>query len=808
MRRFLLIAAFWSCIVFGFENGRRRSARRFGAYSIALALVTSMALSVALPTSVFANAQSLVRGQVLDVAGHPIPGAIIALDGQNIRLHTQSDMQGNFAFNTAAIGEYHLTASLSDLKAVSDVIVTGDVTNVVMTLSPLKEIGSIHVYTNPPSQHSGTDVTITSAQLAHSPSSMTLPDILTQLPSAARGSNGQIHINGDHNGINYIVDGVQLPSSLNRVLGNEIDPTDIGSIVALEGAYPAEYGDRFASVIEIGTKTPTSPAGTNASIEAGSFGTLDTTVGYHTPLSGGGGITVGLRNATTNRGIDPAVSNFVHDRSSDASQFVRVTLPAHGTDTINADLLHSNQTFQIPPDTANGIPANTDDNEYQDDTFASLIYRHDINGHGSLSFGPSLKISRILDTPDQANDLSPGSSLPAPGGTNCTDFSDCQYFSASGDRSSHDYRFNGDYVLRSPHHVIRAGALYGTTIVQKNYAITLQPYSSLNPVGTFTATDTSPNTAHQQEAYLQDSWSMGKTYQLDYGLRTDAFQIFSDQFNRGFSQTSPRVKLTRIFTPRASVYAYYGRLFVPFSFENVSPQTAASLFTTSNAPGTTFDLKPQRDSLYEIGGHIPLGAGELGMRLSHKVSTDWIDDTQVGATDLHQDINFPQGRVDIQSAYYQHPLPRGGRSYLAVTHSIAVNSANCETQLLQNCALGGQAGGDFVQADHDQHYSVIGGFLLNDRRRGWFSMDTEYGSGLSLGDPTICPSDNAINCKVPPHWIFDAEKGFALSPDTSLSLSMRNLLNDHYALTLDSSLQGTHYAAPRTIYLTLTYRQQ
>ncbi len=119
------------------------------------------------------------------------------------------------------------------------------------------------------------------------------------------------------------------------------------------------------------------------------------------------------------------------------------------------------------------------------------------------------------------------------------------------------------------------------------------------------------------------------------------FRCFPTDFNNGFAQFSPRFKLTREFSSRANVYAYYGRLFVPFSLESVSPAAAAALYGAALAPGSTNDLKPQRDSLYEIGGHLPFARGSLGLRISHKVSTDWLDDTQVGATNLHQDINFP-----------------------------------------------------------------------------------------------------------------------------------------------------------------------
>jgi hypothetical protein len=361
--------------------------------------------------------------------------------------------------------------------------------------------------------------------------------------------------------------------------------------------------------------------------------------------------------------------------------------------------------------------------------------------------------------------------------------------------------------------------------------ITLQPYSAKNRTGTFTTQDTSPNAGHQQEAYIQDSWSLGNTYLLDYGLRMDAFQIFSTNFEDGYSQFSPRIKLTRTFGPRGAVYAYYGRLFVPFSFENVNPATAAALYYAP--PPQTFDLKPQRDSLYELGAHLPLGRADLGVRIMHKVSTDWLDDTQVGATNLHQDINFPIGRVDAQSLYVQQNLQLGGRAYASLTHSIALNSLICETNLLQNCSLGGyntgfngaltpyyvQPGGGLVQADHDQHWDANAGWLVYDTRGGWFSINGEYGSGLSFGDPSViqpgpppfayaadtaCYTNDAVNCKVPPHMLFNLEKGVRIGPHITASLSILNLLQDRYAITLDNSLQGTHYARPRTALLQLS----
>ncbi|HEV3156644.1 MAG TPA: TonB-dependent receptor [Candidatus Baltobacteraceae bacterium] len=768
--------------------------RRGGVARFLLGPVVALSIFTAgLPSRTLADIGTFIHGTVVR-DGKPVAGIVVIAQGGNETLHTKTDAKGEFTFNALPIGRYHIEAEANSQTRALDVDASSGGTTLTLDVAPLKEIGHVVSSVNPPTRASGTDVVMNGAQLQHLPSSTQLPDILAQLPSAARGTNGQIHINGDHNGLNYYVDGVQLPGGLNRVVGSEVDPSDIGFFEMLEGAYPAQYGDHFAGVVNIGTISASGPAGGSADVKTGSYGLFDSTLTAHMPIGKGGSVLVSSRQERTDWALDPPVPNPVHDQGSDANQFLRLTLPVHGQDTVNLDLSHSLQTFQLPPDTANGVPVTTDDDELQDDTFASLVYRHAIGDHGVLTIGPSYKRSRILDTNDLANDLA-GSA-----GTSCTDFSNCGFFSLFADRTLIDTRLNADYDNRSAHHDVRFGGIDAVDTVTKDYAITLQANNQLNSSGgTYTANDTAPNVAHEQEVYLQDSWSMGSQWRADYGLRSDSFQVSSTQFDSGFGQVSPRFKMTRILTPRSAVYAYYGRLFEPFSFENVSPATAQALYVPGSYNGG-FDLKPERDSLYELGAHLPLGRADVGIRVSHKVATDYLDDTQVGATNLHQDINFPRGRVDLESVSIQQPLAHNGRAYLNVTHSIAVNSLNCETQLLQNCAAAGPPGGDFVQADHDQHWDVTSGIISNDAHGGWYSLTSEYGSGLSLGDPAICPTDDAVNCKVPPHLTFDTSKGIGTGFG-SVELGISNLLNDRYAITLNSTLQGTHYARPRTFEL-------
>ena len=135
-------------------------------------------------------------------------------------------------------------------------------------------------------------------------------------------------------------------------------------------------------------------------------------------------------------------------------------------------------------------------------------------------------------------------------------------------------------------------------------------------------------------------------------------------------------------------------------------------------------------------------------------------------------------------------MPRGGHAYIQFAHVISLNRG-CESQLLAPCF--GQPTG-YTPADHEQRYTVNGGVLLRDKRNGWFSMDGEYGSGLSSN---VCPATTPGYCKMTPHTIFSVEKGIAIGPKIALTFDIQNLLNDRYYVTLLNA-QGNHYAPPRT----------
>jgi hypothetical protein len=759
-----------------------------------------------------AQAAGFLTGTVMH-DGAPIAGVSVSAAGDNAVLQTTTDAHGRFSFPGVGVGTYILTATTNALQAVARVDVGSNGASAQLVLQPLKTIGSVSVAHAPVIGGSGADVSLDSTDLTRSPAANSLPETLIQLPGTARGANGVVHMNGDHGVIDYVVDGVPLPQALNREIGTEIDPSDISFLDVIEGAYPAQYGLRFGSVLNIATRSGSGAAGFDGDLEYGSYNDFIQQLGYHASLGNGGGYDVAVRNEQTSRALDPPDLSSPHNNGSDTNEFARLTLAASGGNFTDISLMHSFRTFQIPNDVNFGEPANTDDNESQDDTFLNVRFRHPLGDTGALTLGPAVKVSRIRDYGDPANDWAYGEALnlispPFGNGGSPTDCANAVGtgsftpttcgFSLADDKTSIDYIWSTDYVQRFGKHEIRAGVVYDLTSVDKNYAVTLAPDNFLAPILTpatpgapTTVRDDNPNVGNTYQSYVQDSWRFSRDWEADYGLRYDFFNIRSSDFAQGFGAFSPRFKLTRFFGTRTSIYAYIGRFFEPFSFENVDPKAAELLNLPLQPAVAQFDLKPERDTQVEVGGHAPLGVGDLGFRAWQKNANDLIDDTQVGVTGLHQDINYTLGRLSAETLDYVSPLSRDSRWYTNVNHTDSVNKG-CETQLLAPC-FGSPT--DFTPADHEQRWSMTGGVLFNDSRGGWWSGDVEYGSGLSSA---ICspPTDD---CKATPHTILSVEKGIAFGKSGALTLRIENLLNDRYYVTLLNA-QGTHYAPPREFY--------
>ena len=81
-----------------------------------------------------------------------------------------------------------------------------------------------------------------------------LNQTLLQAPGVAQDSFGQIHVRGDHNEVQFRLDGVQLPEGL-AVFGQTLETRFANSLSLITGSLPAQYGFNTAAVVDITTKS-------------------------------------------------------------------------------------------------------------------------------------------------------------------------------------------------------------------------------------------------------------------------------------------------------------------------------------------------------------------------------------------------------------------------------------------------------------------------------------------------------------------------------------------------------------------------
>ena len=87
-----------------------------------------------------------------------------------------------------------------------------------------------------------------------------LNQVVLQAPDVAQDSFGQFHVRGEHNGLQYRINGIILPEGIS-VFGQSLDPRLISSMSLVTGALPAEFGLRTAGIIDITTKSGIQIAG-------------------------------------------------------------------------------------------------------------------------------------------------------------------------------------------------------------------------------------------------------------------------------------------------------------------------------------------------------------------------------------------------------------------------------------------------------------------------------------------------------------------------------------------------------------------
>src|SRR5882724_3665520 len=242
-----------------------------------------------------------------------------------------------------------------------------------------------------------------------------LNQVMLQVPDAAQDSFGQLHIRGDHNGLQFRLNGVILPDGIS-VFGQTLPPRMISSLKLITGSLPAEYGLRSAGIIDLTTKSGALQPGGEVSIYGGSHGSMEPSINYGGTTGPNTYFITGdfIRNDLGIESPDGR-STPLHDRTRQYHGFGYFERILDESNRVTVIFGSSDDRFQIPnradvhaADIGPGLTVNgvsdflsndLDENQREITHFATLSWQH---SEGDLSLQTSLigRYSSLNFSPD------------------------------------------------------------------------------------------------------------------------------------------------------------------------------------------------------------------------------------------------------------------------------------------------------------------------------------------------------------------------------------------------------------------------
>jgi hypothetical protein len=569
-----------------------------------------------------------------------------------------------------------------------------------------------------------------------------LNQVVMQAPDVAQDSFGQFHVRGEHNGLQYRLNGIILPEGIS-VFGQSLDPKLISSLTLVTGALPAEYGLRTAGIIDLKTKSGVIDPGGSVSLYGGSHGTFQPSFNYG-GSAGNLNYFVSADFLRNDLGIESpdGTSSPDHDHSTQYHGFGYFEYILDAENRLSAVLSTSTGKFQIPnragttpgitnadgsPLTVNGqttFPSGSlDENQREINHFAVLSWQH-AQGDFDVQTSVTARYSSLAFVPDAQGDI---------------------LFDGIAQNA---YKQNVAYALQSDaayklndEHTLRAGIF-----AQSDHSKSLTDSAVIpldangNQLGDapVSIADTGAKTEWIESLYLQDEWKVLPTVTLNYGLRFDKFNAFT-----AAHQLSPRLNVVWQALPDTVVHAGYSRYLSPPPFELVGNETVSKFANTTAAAAVTQADTPQAEqaNYYDIGVQQKISSDfTVGLDTYYKQSHNLIDEGQFGAPIILTPFNYAQGKqygAELTGNYTHDSFA----AYLNLAYQSAKGKDIDSAQFNFSQDDLNYIASHYIHLDHEQQVTASGGvsYLWMHTR---YSADFLLGSGLRAD--AVLPDGTAI----------------------------------------------------------------
>ncbi|QOF95550.1 TonB-dependent receptor [Novacetimonas hansenii] len=645
--------------------------------------------------------------------------------------------------------------------------------------------------------------------------------VLLQAPGVAQDSYGQIHIRGDHNEVQFRLDGVQLPEGLS-VFGQTLMTRFAHSMSMTTGALPSEYGFLQAGVIDITTKNGSTDPGGEVSVYGGARD-------YFFPSLQYGGAhgkwdyfvtadfvhdRVGIENTTPK-------FNALHDLTNQYHFLGHVRYTADENTRISFTAGVSNAYYQLPnnpgqqrqfanPDFLSsdlshqvyGSVNSADLNERQKEItdFAILSLQKEI-GSFSLQSSVFSRYSSLGYSPDALGDL---------------------VYNGIAQRAQRSVMSTGSQTdvtwHAAPRHTVRFGyqAYVERTVSQTDSTVYPQTGTDSDGNAIFSGVtenihDGNGRTGWLYGLYAQDEWRPVRNLTINYGLRFDGVDEYTHS-----KQVSPRLNIVWQPWRGGTLHAGYSRYFTPPPFELVGGTSLNKFANTSAAPGTLQDttVKSERDHYFDAGfSQVLLPGWHASFDAYVKLARNMIDEGQFGSPIILSAFNYRRGQVngyEFATDYSHGPFSVYGNFAWSRAIGKDINSAQWNFDPSDLAYIRQH----WIHLDHDQRWTAsAGGSYSAFYKTGHplrLSATMVYGNGLRADGAT--PN----GAKVPQYVTFNLslvqsfqdlfQVGFLKR--TQLRLDVINLFDRRYELRDGSGIGvgAPQYGLRRTILTGLSQR--
>ena len=577
--------------------------------------------------------------------------------------------------------------------------------------------------------------------------------VLLQAPGVVQDSYGGLHVRGDHANLQYRINGVIIPESIGG-FGQSLDARTIDNVKLLDGALPAQYGLRTAAVVDITTRSGHELGnGGSVGITGGSNGTLNPNASVWGSDDRWSWFLTG-NYMENDAGIEnPTPSKKpIHDHTNQVKGFGDISYLIDNDTRLSLLFGVANNRFQIPNnpgqtpafgylDTVDFDSANLDERQRENTRFGVLSLQ---GKFGATDYQVSLgqRYSSLAYTPDRIGELMFNGVASDVSRSNRASTLQADFATPLGESHTLRYGIYGSFE--------RAASGNDAWVFPANAD---GEQSSTMPLNIL---DDSHLVAKTWSAYVQDEWSIGENWTLNYGLRGDRYQLV-----RSESQLSPRLGLVWQATDSTTVHAGYSRYFTPPATEMIASSNIAKFDGTTNAVSDMGNNTPlaERSDYFDAGISQNIGsAWTVGVDAYYRKVQRLQDEGQFGSALVYSTFNYEAGRVkglEFTASYAQGPLS----AYFNASLGKAIGKRIITSQY--NFAADDLAYVDdhWIFLDHDQKLTSSGGigYALDDSTR--VGADYLFGSGLrkdgAVPNGASLPAYFQLNLNVSHDFAFD-----------------------------------------------------